>query len=60
MLDENEDVKDKNGQPPTFPTTGLEDSTFGFNYRAEPLRNRLRAIMEPPRGRDASRCRAAR
>ena len=30
---------------PSFPTTGLADSTFGFNYRTEPLRNRLRAVL---------------
>ncbi|HEX2105079.1 MAG TPA: multicopper oxidase domain-containing protein [Solirubrobacteraceae bacterium] len=46
FMDENEDVKDRNGQQPTFPTTGLADSTFGINYRSEPLRNRLRAILE--------------
>ena len=37
-----------------------EDSTFGFNYRAEPLRNRLRAILEHRAGRDGARCPAAR
>ena len=46
MLDENEGVVDRDGKAPTFPTTGLEDSTFGINYRSEPLRNRLRAILE--------------
>ncbi len=46
LMDENEDVKDRNGREPTFPTTGLPDSTFGINYRSEPLRNRLRAILE--------------
>ncbi|MCA2211409.1 multicopper oxidase domain-containing protein [Jidongwangia harbinensis] len=46
LMDENEDVKDRNGRQPTFPTTGLPDSTFGINYRSEPLRNRLRAIQE--------------
>ncbi|HEX8629383.1 MAG TPA: multicopper oxidase domain-containing protein, partial [Catenuloplanes sp.] len=46
LMDENEDVQDRNGRQPTFPTTGLADSTFGINYRAEPLRNRLRAIQE--------------
>ncbi|MEA3217749.1 MAG: hypothetical protein QOJ19_3905, partial [Acidimicrobiia bacterium] len=46
VLDENEGVLDRNGQTPTFPTTGLEDSTFGINYRSEPLRNRLRAVLE--------------
>ncbi|HKG50945.1 MAG TPA: hypothetical protein VKB14_10930 [Actinomycetales bacterium] len=46
FMDENEDIVDRDGNPPTMPTTGLEDSTFGINYRAEPLRNRLRAILE--------------
>ena len=46
LLDENEDVKDRNGNQPTFPLTGLADSTFGINYRSEPLRNRLRAMLE--------------
>jgi len=46
MLDENEGVVDRNGNTPTFPASGLEDSTFGINYRSEPLRNRLRAILE--------------
>jgi hypothetical protein len=30
---------------PNFPTTGLRDASFGFNYRTEPLRNRLRAVL---------------
>ncbi|HEX8345347.1 MAG TPA: multicopper oxidase domain-containing protein [Actinoplanes sp.] len=46
LMDENEDVVDRNGRQPTFPTTGLPDSTFGINYRSEPLRNRLRAVLE--------------
>jgi hypothetical protein len=46
FMDENEDVKDRNGKQPTFPLTGLADSTFGINYRSEPLRNRLRAVLE--------------
>src|SRR5680860_1479245 len=46
ILDENEGVLDRDGKQPTFPTTGLKDSTFGINYRSEPLRNRLRAILE--------------
>lgn len=46
VLDENEGVLDRTGAQPTFPTTGLADSTFGFNYRSEPLRNRLRAVLE--------------
>lgn len=46
IMDEIEGVKDRAGRSPTFPTTGLADSTFGINYRSEPLRNRLRAIGE--------------
>ncbi|MHA7220320.1 multicopper oxidase domain-containing protein [Arthrobacter sp. MDT1-48-3] len=46
LMDENEDVKDRDGRQPTYPTTGLPDSTFGINYRSEPLRNRMRAILE--------------
>jgi hypothetical protein len=46
IMDEIEGVKDRAGRSPTFPTTGLADSTFGINYRSEPLRNRLRAILE--------------
>jgi hypothetical protein len=46
FLDENEGVLDRDGKQATFPTTGLKDSTFGINYRSEPLRNRLRAILE--------------
>jgi manganese oxidase len=44
--DENEDTKDKFGNIPTYPVTGLKDSTFAINYRSEPLRNRLRAILQ--------------
>ena len=46
MLDENEGVKNAAGATPTFPSTGLQDSTFGFNYRSEPLRNRLKAVID--------------
>ena len=46
FMDETEDVLDRDGRPPTFPTTGLPDATFGINYRSEPLRNRMRAILE--------------
>jgi hypothetical protein len=46
LLDEIEGVRDRTGQTPIFPTSGLFDSTFGINYRSEPLRNRLRAIAE--------------
>ncbi len=40
------EIKDKNGQTPTDPVTGLPDMTHAINYRSEPLRNRLRLIME--------------
>ncbi|MDQ1634930.1 MAG: hypothetical protein QOJ32_1739, partial [Frankiaceae bacterium] len=46
FMDENENVVDRNGQTPTNPASGLVDPTFGINYRSEPLRNRLRAILE--------------
>ncbi|GAB2677599.1 hypothetical protein GCM10027271_43100 [Saccharopolyspora gloriosae] len=46
IMDEVEGVRDRDGEQPTFPTTGLADATFGINYRSEPLRNRLRAILE--------------
>ena len=46
FMDETEDVVNRDGRLPTFPSTGLPDSTFGINYRSEPLRNRLRAILE--------------
>ncbi|GAA3932849.1 multicopper oxidase domain-containing protein [Actinoplanes auranticolor] len=51
LMDENEDVVDRDGKAPTFPTTGLADSTFGINYRSEPLRNRLRAILDHRAGK---------
>ena len=46
FMDETEDVVNRDGRLPIFPSTGLPDSTFGINYRSEPLRNRLRAILE--------------
>ncbi|MGZ6924866.1 hypothetical protein [Oryzihumus sp.] len=46
IMDEIEGVKDSTFNNPTFPQSGLQDSTFGINYRSEPLRNRLRAILE--------------
>jgi manganese oxidase len=54
ILDENEGVKDRNGAQPTFPTTGLADSTFGINYRSEPLRNRIRAVLEHRAGQSVT------
>lgn len=51
FLDENEEIADASGSHPSFPGTGQEDSTFGFNYRSEPLRNRLKAIKEHREGK---------
>ena len=51
FMDENENIVDRDGNTPTMPDTGLEDSTFGINYRSEPLRNRLRAIEEYRNGK---------
>lgn len=51
FLDEPEGVLDPEGKPPTFPTTGLPDPSFGFNYRTEPLRNRLRAVLDHRAGK---------
>src|SRR4051812_12935469 len=51
IMDEAEGVRDRTGQEPTFPTTGQPDATFGINYRSEPLRNRLRAILDHRAGR---------
>ncbi len=46
FLDQPEGVVDRQGRTPVFPHTGIEDPSFGFNYRAEPLRNRLRAVID--------------
>lgn len=35
------EIKDKNGNQPTDPHTGLPSSTTGISYRAEPMRNRM-------------------
>ena len=51
FMDEPEGVVDGSGRAPTYPETGVTDSTFGFNYRTEPLRNRLRAVAEPRAGK---------
>lgn len=34
-------VVNKDGNPPIDPHTGLESSTMGISYRAEPMRNRI-------------------
>jgi hypothetical protein len=39
---------------PRFPTTGLPDASFGFNYRTEPLRNRLRAVLDHQAGKQVT------
>ncbi len=51
FMDEPEGVLDRDGQAPTFPHTGAPDVSFGFNYRTEPLRNRLRAVDDHLGGR---------
>lgn len=35
------EIKNKDGEQPVNPHTGLPDSTTGISYRAEPMRNRL-------------------
>lgn len=35
------EIKNKNGEQPSDPHTGLPSSTTGISYRAEPMRNRL-------------------
>lgn len=35
------EVRDKNGNPPQDPHTGLPSSTTAISYRSEPMRNRL-------------------
>lgn len=35
------EIKDKHGQQPTDPHTGLPSATTGISYRSEPMRNRL-------------------
>ena len=35
------EIKDKNGNQPVNPHTGLPDSTTGISYRSEPMRNRM-------------------
>ncbi len=51
LADEPEGILDRTGAKPTFPTTKLPDASFFFNYRTEPLRNRLRAVMEHQTGK---------
>ena len=35
------EIKDKDGNPPVDPHTGLPSSTTGISYRSEPMRNRM-------------------
>jgi len=51
LADEPEGILDPTGAKPTFPTTHLPDATFFFNYRTEPLRNRLRAVLQHQAGK---------
>ena len=51
FMDEPEGIVDRSGKTPTFPGTGVADVSFGFNYRTEPLRNRLRAVEEHRAGK---------
>jgi hypothetical protein len=51
LADEPEGILDPTGAKPTFPTTGLADASFFFNYRTEPLRNRLRAVLQHQAGK---------
>ena len=39
-------VLDKDGNPPVDPVTGQPEATHSINYRAEPMRNRMRLIEE--------------
>ena len=50
LADEPEGILDPTGAKPTFPTTNLPDASFFFNYRTEPLRNRLRAVLRHQAG----------
>ena len=50
LADEPEGILDPTGVKPTFPTTHLPDASFFFNYRTEPLRNRLRAVLRHQAG----------
>lgn len=40
------EIKDKDGNQPIDPHTGLSSSTTGISYRAEPMRNRLPLTQE--------------
>ncbi|MBO5070545.1 MAG: multicopper oxidase domain-containing protein, partial [Roseburia sp.] len=41
------EIKDKDGNQPLNPHTGLPDSTTGISYRAEPMRNRHPLTQDP-------------
>ncbi|MDP2872261.1 MAG: multicopper oxidase domain-containing protein [Bacillota bacterium] len=40
------EIKDRDGNDPTNPETGQPEATMPISYRSEPMRNRLRLIME--------------
>lgn len=40
------EIFDINGNPPLDPMTNLPQSTMPINYRSEPMRNRMRLVME--------------
>jgi FtsP/CotA-like multicopper oxidase with cupredoxin domain len=40
------EIRDKDGKVPVNPETGMPDSTAAMTYRAEPMRNRMRLIMD--------------
>lgn len=41
------EIKDKNGNPPIDPHTGLPSATTGISYRSEPMRNRHPLTHDP-------------
>jgi FtsP/CotA-like multicopper oxidase with cupredoxin domain len=40
------EIKDKDGNQPVSPETGQPESTMPITYRSEPMRNRLRLILD--------------
>ena len=41
------EIKNKDGEQPINPHTGLHDSTTGISYRSEPMRNRMPLTDDP-------------
>jgi FtsP/CotA-like multicopper oxidase with cupredoxin domain len=51
------EMKDKNGEQPVNPHTGLPDSTTAISYRSEPMRNRMPLTDDhADSGEDISMC----